>query len=96
MTLTLLKKGVGVERIVFAMFKTTGSSRENEAARTYLIQAGYHVLDGEVPVSTAYGTASDQGRAITETSFPSLNEKASRLAQSVIDRMAELQEKAYA
>ena len=88
---SLRKKSVPAERIAFAMFKTTGSDRENLAAREYIAQAGYSVLDGDVSVSTAYGSASDLGKAITETSFKSLNERASKLAQSVIDRMAELQ-----
>lgn len=88
---SLRKKGVPAKRIAFAMFKTTGSERENAAAREYIAQAGYSVLDGDVGVSTAYGSASDLGKAITETSFKSLNERASQLAQSVIDRMAELQ-----
>jgi len=92
----LCKKGISREKIAFAMFKTTGSERENTAARDYIRQAGYTILDGEVGVSTAYGSASDQGKAITETSFRSLNERASKLAQSVIDRMAELQERRVA
>lgn len=92
----LRKKGVATDKITFAMFKTTGSERENMAARQYLEEAGYKVLDGEVSVSTAYGSASDAGKAITETSFRSLNERASRLAQSVIDTMAELQERRVA
>jgi len=87
---TLRKKGLALERIAFAMFKTTGSERENGAARQYLAQAGYLVLDGEVPVSTGYGSASDAGRAITETSFRTLNDRAATLAQSVIDCMAEI------
>ena len=82
---TLIKKGLPLHRIAFAMFKTTGSERENSAARQYLKQAGYLVLDGEVPVSTGYGSASDMGKAITETSFKTLNGKAATLAQSVID-----------
>lgn len=93
---SLRKKGITPEKIVFAMFKTTGSERENAAARQYLTQAGYTVLEGEVGVSTAYGSASDIGRAITETSFKSLNDRAARLAQSVIDKMAELQERQVA
>lgn len=93
---SLRKKGISPEKISFAMFKTTGSERENTAAREYISQAGYMVLEGEVGVSTAYGSASDQGRAITETSFRSLNERASIVAQSVIDRMAELQERKVA
>ena len=90
----LRKQGVAAHRIAFALFKTTASERESQAARAYLEQAGYAVLHGEVPVSTAYGQASDVGRAITETAFRSLNARAARLAQSVIDRMAELAEAA--
>ena len=78
------------------LFKTTGSERENAAARQYLAEAGYLVLDGEVSVSTAYGSASDMGKAITETSFRTLNDRAAILAQSVIDKMAELQERQVA
>ena len=92
----LRKKSVPIERIVFAMFKTTGSKREKRAARQYLTQAGYDVLEGEVPVSTGYGSASDNGRAISETSFRTLNERATCLAQSVINRIAELQERQVA
>ena len=86
----LRKKGVGA--IVFAMVKTTASERETEAARTYLAEAGYDVLAGEIPVSTAYGQAGDAGRAITETSFRTLNARAATLAQSIIDRMADIRE----
>jgi len=92
----LRKKGIATDKIAFAMFKTTGSERENAAARQYLEQAGYRVLDGEVSVSTAYGSASDMGKAITETSFRTLNDRASKLAQSVIDLMAELSERQVA
>ena len=93
---SLRKKGVSPDKIAFAMFKTTGSERENFAARQYLSEAGYLVLDGEVSVSTAYGSASDMGKAITETSFRTLNDRAAKLAQSVIDKMAELQERQVA
>lgn len=86
---SLRAKGAG-SRLAFAMVKTTASARETAMGREYLTQAGYAVLDGEVSVSTAYGTAGDVGRAITETPFRSLNAKASVLAQSVIDRMADL------
>ncbi|MCY3984725.1 MAG: ParA family protein [Roseovarius sp.] len=92
----LRKKGISTDKIAFAMFKTTGSERENTAARKYLEQAGYKVLDGEVSVSTACGSASDAGKAITETSFKTLNERTSKLAQSAIDIMAELGERQVA
>lgn len=93
---SLRKKGIQHEKIVFAMFKTTGSERENQAARQYLVDAGYTVLGGDVPVSTAYGSASDIGKTITETSFRTLNDRAGKVAQSVIDKMVELQEREVA
>ena len=75
------------------MFRTTGSRRENDAARQYLAEAGYSAFEGEIPASTAYGMASDASRAITETSFRSLNDHAAVVAQGMIDRIAELQER---
>lgn len=93
---SLRKKGIAPEKVVFAMFKTTGSERENLAARQYLVDAGYAVLEGDVPVSTAYGSALDVGKAITETSFRTLNGRAAMLAQSLINKMAELQERQVA
>ena len=89
---SLRKAGIGPTRFVFALFKTTGSTRERLSARAYLDEAGYSVLDGDVPASTAYGSASDAGKAITETSFRTLNDRASQLAQSIIDQMVRLQE----
>jgi len=38
---SLRKKGISTDKIAFAMFKTTGSERENAAARQYLEQAVY-------------------------------------------------------
>ncbi|MEO1467569.1 MAG: ParA family protein [Pseudomonadota bacterium] len=87
---TLVKRGIDRGRIVFCLFKTTGSARENAAAAGYLGEAGYALLDGAIPVSTGYGQAADAGRAITETSYRSLNARAAALAQSVIDRIAAL------
>lgn len=87
---SLTKKGLSASRIAFAMFKITGSDKENAGAREYLQKAGYAVLPGDVPVSTAYGTASDAGKAITETPFKTLNQRAGLLAQNVIDAVAEV------
>jgi len=47
-------------------------------------------LDGFLPVSTAYGIAHDAGKVVTETSHRTLNEKAERLAQSIINRLGAL------
>jgi chromosome partitioning protein len=57
-------------------------------AREYITQAGYTVLAGEIPEKIAYRRASDEGRALTETRFSTLNQRGDRLAQSVIDLLA--------
>ncbi|MDE0408535.1 MAG: ParA family protein [Alphaproteobacteria bacterium] len=88
----LRKASIDARRIAFMLYRVTGSTRERAAARAYLEEAGYAVLDGDIPASTAYGSASDAGRAITETSFKSLNRRAGVLAQAIVDRLAQLQE----
>ncbi len=90
---SLRKQGVPSERILFALFRTTGSEAEDRAAREYIADAGYQALDGGVPIRTAYGAALDRGKTITETPYQSLNARAVRLTQSLIDRMAELPER---
>ena len=67
--------------------KTTRSAAEVAAARNYLEQAGYAVLEGEIQASTAYGIAHDAGRTLTETPSPTLNARAEKVAQSVVDRL---------
>ena len=88
----LADAGVTESRIVFALVKTTNSLSEIDAARAYLDQTDYAVLDGYLPVSTAYGTAHDAGRTVTETFHKSLNAKAAKLAQSIVDRLVSVTE----
>jgi chromosome partitioning protein len=76
---------------VFALCRVGESDVELSEARQYLAQAGYTVLDGAVPEKIAYRRASDEGRTLTETRFPSLNARADALAQSVVDLLAKLE-----
>ena len=48
---SLNRRGIPRDRIAFAMFRTTGSIRETEAAQQYLAEAGYSALEGEIPAS---------------------------------------------
>ena len=43
-----------------------------------------------MPVKTGYQLAQNTGRAINESQYPSLNERADALAQEIIDRFTEL------
>lgn len=84
------RKGISPKKIAFALVRTTDSDAEINAAFEYLKQTDYTVLNGWLPMSTAYGKAHDIGKTVTETSFKTLNEKAEKLAQSIIDRLGEV------
>jgi chromosome partitioning protein len=76
--------------MLFALCRVGTSQLEITEARRYLAEAGFRVLAGELPEQVAYRRASDEGRAATETRYPSLNRRAERLAQSVVNSMAAL------
>jgi chromosome partitioning protein len=89
----LVQKGVDRRQIAFALCKVTDSAAEIRDARTYLEQAGYAVLAGEVPYRTGFSKALDQGKAITETAFKSLTARAEILAQGIVDAAVEAVER---
>ena len=67
------------------------SWNEIDEAQAYIRKAGYGCLKGSLPEKTGYRRASDEGRAVSEVTFPTLKERAEKVAQSVIDRIDELQ-----
>jgi chromosome partitioning protein len=89
----LVKKGILRDKIQFAFCRVGESQPEIAEARAYIEQAGYSALAGEIPEKTAYRRASDEGQTLTETRFPSLNERSDALAQSIVNRLQKLQKK---
>lgn len=87
----LRKKGTDREKIVFALSRVGDSEAEIEEARGYIGEAGYQILAGSLPEKTAYRRASDEGRSLSETRFPTLNKRSDVLAQNVIDLITKLQ-----
>ena len=85
----LVDAGVDADKIAFALIKTT-SDAEAGAATEYLSKTDYTVLDAHLQSSTAYGKAHDAGKAVSETTYKSLNEKAAAVAQCIINRLAAL------
>ena len=90
----LVKKGVPKAKIAFALCRVGDSHIEVSEAQDYIAEAGYRVLSGSIPEKIAYRRAADAGLALTETRFPSLNDRADKLAQSVIDFITKLKQKA--
>ena len=89
----IVKKGIPKLKIAFALCRVGESEPEITEARSYIGQAGYTVLKGEIPEKTAYRRASDEGRTLTETRFPSLNHRSDLLAQSIVDQLNRIQKK---
>ncbi|NNM60727.1 MAG: phosphonate ABC transporter ATPase, partial [Steroidobacteraceae bacterium] len=90
--------GAGIEagKLAFALCRVGDRENEIAEARVYIRKAGYPVLAGELPERTGYRRASDEGRALSETSHPSLRTRAEKLAQSVIDLVSERQQQKVA
>jgi len=87
----LVKKGVPKTKIAFALCRVGNSHQELIEGQMYITDAGYRVLAGHIPEKTAYRRASDEGRAVTETRFETLNRRADKLAQSIINFVMLLQ-----
>lgn len=84
----LVKKGVQPQRLVFVFTRAGDSAAEETEAKAYVRQAGYRFVDTLLPEKVAYRRASDEGLALTETRFTSLNAKADALVQALIDLIA--------
>ena len=89
----LVKKGIDQHKIAFALCRVGESETEITEARSYIEQARYTLLKGEIPEKTAYRRASDEGRTLTETRFPSLNQRSDLLVQSIVNRLEKIQKK---
>jgi chromosome partitioning protein len=86
----LIKKGIPRQKINFALCRVGDRDGEIAEASEYIEQAGYKVLNGAIPEKTAFRRASDEGRALTETRFSSLNSKADILAQSIVNLVTKI------
>ncbi|MCU7879194.1 MAG: ParA family protein [Candidatus Thiodiazotropha sp. (ex Lucinoma aequizonata)] len=84
----LLKEGIPAKKIAFALCITSDSEREIAGARDYLAKTPYTVLSGEIPFRSAFKISMDKGKAITETSFPTLRKRTDAMAHSIIDAVA--------
>jgi chromosome partitioning protein len=86
----LVGQGIPRERLIFAFCRVGESETELAESMSYVSEAGYEALPAALPERTAYRRAVDEGKALTECSFPTLKRKADDVAQAVIDRLAVL------
>jgi len=86
----LVKHDIPRSKIVFALCRVGNSQPEIDDGRAYLEKTGYEILPGALPEQVAYRRASDEGRALTETRYASLNQRAEQIAQGMVDMITRL------
>jgi len=74
------------QKITFALVRVT-TSAEIKDARDYISQSGFSVLDGCLFEKPAYRLAQNNGLSVTETQYKTLNDKANKLLESIIEHL---------
>lgn len=87
----LRSRGIDLRKIVFVLNKTPDSPAAITDARNYIANAGFTVTQTTLPVKVAYVNAHNVGRCISETEFPTLNDRSSALAKEIVGKVEELQ-----
>ncbi len=72
--------------IVFALSRVSTFSEISDA-REFITEAGFKVLDGCVLEKPGYRQAQNDGYALTETKWKSLNEKANIVLESILKNL---------
>jgi chromosome partitioning protein len=85
----LVAAGVPKLHLIAALCRVL-DEQEEAAARAYLEEAGYEVLDGSIPESTAYRHAHNRGRSLTETDEQLFNDRADALIEALLTKVAAL------
>jgi chromosome partitioning protein len=86
----LKQKGVRQDRILLVLNKITESQLAVTEARAYLRSSGYPIAETDLAAKTGYQMAQNTGRAINETTFATLNERADQLAAEIVAKVEEL------
>jgi cellulose biosynthesis protein BcsQ len=75
--------------VVLNGLRAATAVRDNDDARAYLKSAGYEALPGFIRDLKTYEVAMLEGRAITETDRPALNEEAFKIAEAIAQNVLE-------
>ncbi|MHC5862534.1 ParA family protein [Nostoc sp.] len=85
----LVNAKIPTDKIIFVLCRVGDRENEIEDARSYIHKAGYVTVAGSISEKTAYRQASDNGRAVSEVTFPTLKQRAEQVAQGIIDLLSE-------
>ncbi|CAG8459834.1 6988_t:CDS:2, partial [Racocetra persica] len=79
----LVKAGINKKKLVFVLNHLATKSEE-EAARKYLILAGYSVFTHSLKEKASYRLIQNEGKSISEVSYKSLQKEAKELVKEII------------
>lgn len=86
----LKSRGIDNRKLLFVLNKITDSTAASSDAKRFIGSAGFKVAEATIPMKTAFVNAHNSGRSLSETDYPSLNERSEILAQEIIDHVNEL------
>ena len=84
----LEENGIDRDRMVIFLSRIPGDKQARQA-REYFDDLGYRVLEGCIENRASYGEAMDNGLAVTETYYDSLNERAGALVEDLIELVSQ-------
>jgi chromosome partitioning protein len=90
----LAAKGVSRDKIFFVLNKTADSEAAVREAAALIKKQGFDVADTDLGTRAGYQSAQNTGFAISETKYPSLNERAEALASEIVTRINQAAEEA--
>lgn len=88
----LLANGIERQRLLFVINKSVDSQVAVNDARSFVEAANYLVAKTDIPIKTGYQMAQNTGRAMNETNYATLNDRADSVAQEIADRLTFLVE----
>jgi chromosome partitioning protein len=83
-------RGIDARTMKFVLNKTTDSMAAIQDARNFITGGGFTVCETYLPNKTAYVNAHNSGRTLAETEFTTLNDRATALAQELINCLQEI------
>ena len=88
----LSQAGIPQERLSVALFRTI-DDEEAVAARAYIEESGYEVLNGSIPEHVAFREAQNKGRSLVETDDAEMNARADQLLEAILLKLSTLADK---
>lgn len=87
LAMELVQKGIKRERLFFVVCKVPkNGDKEAMTTRASIVDWGFDVAQGWIPIQTAYSQAMDAGKALTETKYKELNKSTDKIIQQIVDK----------